>query len=1110
MTMKQAPRKMKTKILLALLLVIMVLSFMTYSFVTAVQEQLWQQSINTVMEGTQQGRNTLQVQLQENYETMGKVIQSIKNYTAGQVNELEAHINEYKSIDSGICLYLMNGTSFGGPVDKNAVDVLAQNKMDHGIIDPHISSVTGVNVFDLFTRVTLRDGTIGYLLKEYEVENIVDSFTVSFYNNAGFSYVIKADGDVLIRPPHPNSNKTVQNLFDMLPESQNDADSLEHFAAALKNSNTGWATFTYQDEATVFCYIPLELKSDWFLISIIPVTVVNAQTNQILLRTFALISCIILGLALLIGLYLRYVKKTNRRLQNQADYIGHLFNAVPEGIALITVEQPYRFLQMNLEGLHLLHATEDMLLDKNVQDILVPDDYDKMAQLLQDAMDSGEKHGFEARFLKLDGSSFWSAGIVEKNLDENGAPILIATFHDITSEKLAEEDAEREKLQERMLLVGAVSNVYPVIISLNLSQDTLKFIYVREGLMLDMGEQASYSGLYQNFLPMVHPDSLKDFKCRFAPNGLRSALQATKGEVFMEAKQKLSDGKYHWVSIQVIHVDNPYSGDQLAILISRRIDEQRYEEEQQRQMLQSALDSAKAANQAKSQFLSNMSHDIRTPMNAIAGMTAIASSHLGETERVADCLNKIELSSKHLLSLVNDVLDMSKIESGKLSLQEEPFNIAQLITDCVKLVYQQAVSKQLKLDIHIAKLEDENVIGDPLRLRQIYINILSNAVKYTPSGGSICIEVKQETGLRQKHAHYVFRCKDTGVGMSPEFMDKLFQPFERVQDTTVSKIAGTGLGMAITKNLVDLMNGDIQVESELGIGSVFSVTLPLQLQNAPLEQVPPEFAGARTLIVDDDLETCKNANELLEDMGLLPQFVTTGEEAVQCIKAAKDTADPFHLIIIDWKMPGMDGVEAARQIRANIASTVPVILLSAYDWSEIESEAKKAGVTSFLSKPFYRSKICYLLRQLNGEEKMPEYKCPPHCPDYAGKRILLVEDNIMNQEIAQTLMEEMGITVERASDGKEAVEKISGAAEGYYDLIFMDIQMPNMNGYEATKAIRKLHRSDVQKIPIIAMTANAYEEDIRKALQAGMDAHFAKPVDVVKLKKLLFQYLLQE
>lgn len=1106
--------KIKKKIALMAIGVGVILSMIAIIFVQGVREQLWQQSVSTIMESTQQGCNTLKVQLRDEYESMNSVVGYVKEVPANQKEMLEDIIGDYGKVDSGISLYLADGSGYpsGIGLDEEVQEALVGGGKENGIINPHISSVTGINVFDLYVKANLQDGTEGYLVKEYEISHIVDTFSLSFYNDSGFSYVIDDEGSVLIRPPHPNSNKTVKNLFDMLKESKNKSASLEKFSQSLKNSKRGWAVFDYQGEETVFCYTPLRLESNWLVVSIIPKKVVDEQTNQILARTLILIVCILTGLALLAAYYLRYASRTNRKLRNQAEYIGHLYNAVPEGVALVTVEQPYRILQLNQEGLRLLNYPEDALNDtpkgKSLEEILHPDDYGSIAEIFCNAAETEGKHIYESRLNEEDESLFWVSGIVEKTRNENGDPILIATFHDITEEKLAEEAAEKEKQQERMMLVGAVSNIYPVIISINLSKDTLKFIYIKPGLMASLGQQESYTQLYREFAGIVHPDHLGEFEHRFEPDCLKAALNGGREEVFLEAKQMLEDGNYHWTSTQIIHVDNPYSEDKLAILISRRIDEQRHEEEQQRQMLQSALDSARAANVAKSQFLSNMSHDIRTPMNAIVGMTTIAATHLYDLDRVKECLGKIALSSKHLLSLINDVLDMSKIESGKLSLGEEPFNFAELISDVVELMRSQVDSKRLMMDVHMSVLENEKVIGDPLRIRQVYINILSNAVKYTPAGGSLHIEVSQEKSSIRGRQKYIFKCSDTGIGMSQEFLDKLFQPFERAKDSTISRIAGTGLGMAITRNLIDLMNGDITVESEPGKGSVFTASIPLETQDARQEDIPEEWLGVHSLIVDDDRQTCENVTDLLKDMGLRAQFVTDGASAVEKVIEEKDTQDPFQLVIIDWKMPDMDGIEVTRRIRREVGPDIPVIILSAYDWGEIEHEAKMAGVNAFLAKPFYRSKVCYLLQGLSEEKKpMEQMEDQGGQLEFKDKRVLLAEDNAMNREIAHTLIEEMGVQVEDACDGEEAVKMVAASGEGYYHLIFMDVQMPNMDGYEATKAIRALDREDVLKMPIVAMTANAFEEDVRDALSAGMDAHFAKPIDIRILEQILYKYL---
>lgn len=1105
----EGSRGTKRKIALAAVCVGAVLCVLTFLFIEAVKQQLWEQSVETIMESTQQGCTTLRVQLQDDIDSIRNIADYVSGYTMEQKEDIRHTVQSYAGIEGGVSLYLEEGGDIQSdvPADSTAAEALRESDKEEGVINPHISSVTGVNVFDVFVKVTLKDGTEGYFLKEYEVESIVDSFSLSFYNNAGFSYVINAEGEVLIRSPHHNSNKTMKNLFDMLSGPDNNADSLKEFAGALEGSNTGWALFDYMGEETVFCYSPLKLESDWFLVSIIPEKVVNSQTNDIILRSMILIASIIIGILALVIFYLRYANKTNRRLRNQAEYIGHLYNAIPEGIALISADAPYRLLQLNEEGLNILSYPHDAMSGvlENVQfeELFHPEESKMLRQMFADVTENDEKHTFESQMKKSDGSFIWTAGIIERTLDEEGIPVLIAAFHDITAEKQKEVEAERVQLQERVTLVGAISNAYPVIVSVNLTRDLLSFIYVKQGLLLHLGEETTYSELFSDITATVHPDHVDEYRRRFAPDRIKEILGSTKQEVFLEMRQKLSDGNYHWTSTQIIYVDNPYSEDKLAILISRRVDEQRYEEEQQRQALQTALDNARAANEAKSKFLSNMSHDIRTPMNAIVGMTEVAKAHLGEQDRVRECLDKISRSGSHLLGLINDVLDMSRIESGKMSLSAEPFNLAEMVTEAAELVRPQAENKQLHIDIHLYGLKNEKVIGDELRLRQVGVNILSNAVKYTPEGGSVEVEVRQAKSSRKGYQSFIFRCADTGIGMTKEFLEKLFLPFERAKDSTDSKVVGTGLGMAITKNIIDLMNGDIQVESEPGAGSVFTVTVPLKLQEEVQGEGPKEWKDARCLILDDDRHSCRNAANILSELGLDVQYVCEAEYTFERVREL--CSENVRLIFFGWDAPSESRCDIVRRMRPELAADVPIAALGGRRSKEMEADAVSAGVSIFLYRPCYRSKMAGLLERLSGEEKREEQS--EILPDYSGKRLLLVEDNAINREIARELIGETGVQIEEACDGKEAVRKVAESEEGYYDLILMDIQMPEMDGYEATRAIRALVRKDVCDMPIIAMTANAFDEDVRMALRAGMNAHFSKPIDIRTLRHMLYEYL---
>ena len=523
--------------------------------------------------------------------------------------------------------------------------------------------------------------------------------------------------------------------------------------------------------------------------------------------------------------------------------------------------------------------------------------------------------------------------------------------------------------------------------------------------------------------------------------------------------------------------------------------------------LEDALASARSANMAKSQFLSNMSHDIRTPMNAIVGMNAIAAANLQDQAKVKSCLEKITVSSKHLLSLINDVLDMSRIESGKIVLSEEDFGLSDLLHNLVTIVQPQAKAQQLALEVSIKNIRHEAVVGDMLRINQLLLNIIGNAIKFTPAGGTVSLEISERKPRYHGYGTYEFVVSDTGVGMTPAFMERIFEPFERASDTTTSKIEGTGLGMAITKSIVDMMNGDIKVESKEGEGSKFAVTLYLKLQDREEQDFSIERLQAlRALVVDDDRDVCENTVQILNEIGMQSEWVLSGREAVDKAVEAHQSEEDYHTIIIDWKMPEMDGLETTRQIRRQVGREVPIIILTAYDWGEIEEEAKAAGVSAFVAKPLLKSRLYHVLRDLEQESGyIPE---AAEAVDFHGKRVLLAEDNALNAEIAEEFIRMTGASVEWVTDGKAAVDRMAAAEEGAYDLIFMDIQMPNMDGYQAARAIRALERRDAQAIPIVAMTANAFTEDVRRAKEAGMNEHIAKPLDIKQLNLVMKNWLL--
>ena len=525
--------------------------------------------------------------------------------------------------------------------------------------------------------------------------------------------------------------------------------------------------------------------------------------------------------------------------------------------------------------------------------------------------------------------------------------------------------------------------------------------------------------------------------------------------------------------------------------------------------LQVAVEKAESANRAKSTFLSNMSHDIRTPMNAIIGFTTLALSNIDDTDRVKDYLGKTLASSNHLLSLINDVLDMSRIESGKIHLEEVEVNLSDVLHDLKTIVSGQIYAKQLELYMDVMDVTDEDVYCDKTRLNQILLNLLSNAIKFTPAGGTVSVRVRQLAGQVRGCGQYEFRIKDNGIGMSPEFAKKIFEPFERERTSTVSRIQGTGLGMAITKNIVDMMGGTIEVQTAQGKGTEFTVCVPMraQTEQRPVEKIT-ELEGLKALVVDDDFNTCDSVTKMLVKVGMRAEWTLSGKEAVLRARQSIEMSDAYHAYIIDWRLPDMNGIEVTRQIRS-LHDDTPIIILTAYDWSDIEVEAKAAGVTAFCSKPMFMSDLRETLMSALGQKltNAPQELLPEKNADFKDKHILLVEDNELNREIAQEILREYGFQVDTAENGEVAVEKVSTAAPGSYDLVLMDVQMPVMDGYTATRKIRALDDPARAKLPILAMTANAFDEDRRNALESGMNGFLSKPIVIGDLVQELHKIL---
>ena len=554
-------------------------------------------------------------------------------------------------------------------------------------------------------------------------------------------------------------------------------------------------------------------------------------------------------------------------------------------------------------------------------------------------------------------------------------------------------------------------------------------------------------------------------------------------------------GEQRW--FHIIAMGSEVNGKKKYILVmsDRTVDKK------MNQALYEAVRAAETANRAKSTFLSNMSHDIRTPMNAVIGFTTLAVSNIDNKEKVRDYLGKILSSSNHLLSLINDVLDMSRIESGKIHLEETEVSLSDMLHDLKTIISGHIYAKQLELYMDAMDVTDEDVYCDKTRLNQVLLNLLSNAIKFTPAGGTVSVRLKQFPGTKKGSGLYEIRVKDSGIGMSQEFIQRIFSPFERERTSTVSRTQGTGLGMAITKNIVDMMGGTIEVRTEQGKGTEFIVRLPLRIQSEQrsIEKIA-ELEDLKALVVDDDFNTCDSVTKMLVKVGMRSEWTLSGKEAVLRARQSMELGDAFHAYIIDWRLPDMNGIEVTRQIRS-LGDDTPIIILTAYDWSDIEVEARAAGVTAFCAKPLFMSDIRETLMTAIGQkqEETENPVLPAAGSDFRGRCILLVEDNELNREIAVELLKQYGFRIDTAENGAEAVEKVRHAAPGDYDLVLMDVQMPVMNGYEATKQIRALADPALAGITILAMTANAFDEDRKKALKCGMDGFLSKPIVLEEL-----------
>ncbi len=722
--------------------------------------------------------------------------------------------------------------------------------------------------------------------------------------------------------------------------------------------------------------------------------------------------------------------------------------------------------------------------------------------ILQELLTKGAKKPVQVQLYSAKTKELRWYGLTAKVVEEPGrGRQVFGVISDLTDGK-----AKEERYQKLDRVLQAIKNEHIGIFEIDLEQDTFTTLHYESQDVVSLPEQGPYSQTMAKVIPMLAAPEFQEQFLQFASADSLRTLLSREQRVEYEYMTGFEGQPWRRSTYQVVESRDGVPAK--VIMYQSDIDQIKTEKLRQQQAIQEAYQYAESANAAKTDFLSRMSHDIRTPMNAIIGMTAIAGTNLERPERVRECLGKISTASKHLLSLINEVLDMSKIESGAMELQEGVFNLADLVDNMIAMVLPQIREHGHELQVSVGSLKHEWVVGDSLRIQQAFVNLISNAVKYTPDGGTIHVSIQERPSPSQNYGEYEFCFEDNGIGMSEEFQKVLFEPFTRAEDSRLSKVTGTGLGMTITRNLIRMMDGEIHVDSRLNEGSRFTVTIHLKIQEDGVE-LPKELLELPALVVDDDKDACESACLLLNDIGMVGEGCLSGREAVERVQNRCGNGADYFAVILDWKMPDMDGIATARAIRAAVGRDLPILFLTAYDWSEIEADARAAGVDKFLAKPLFRSRLVNSFRELlePESERTAEIAVFQGELAFPDKRVLLVEDNELNAEIATELLRLTQIQVEWARDGSEAVRMVEESAEGYYDLVFMDVQMPVLDGYGATAAIRGMDREDTKRLPIVAMTANTFTEDINHAISAGMNEHIAKPVDMPQLEQVLIKYL---
>lgn len=817
-------------------------------------------------------------------------------------------------------------------------------------------------------------------------------------------------------------------------------------------------------------------------------------------------------------------------LVRQNNQLNIIVKNLPGGFKISCKDQKLSFKSITKEAVDLFGYSLDEIksrFDNSALDLICePDRKQAIREIKKCIKGSSKDYSVKYRVICKDGSvkTVIDCGVL--GIDEDNEEVFYSYYLDITKEeknqeiitlqnRIIDQEFERRKQREESIkqkeLIYALSKDYNTVYFVDLDKDEFRLLYSNLAVLSTKEEQdyykiSTYSLSVDKYLfELIHPNDREEAYDYLSLEKIKKKIITEPSYTYNLRVLKNDVISYYQVKVVKVGDDDK---NNCVVIGHKNVDEKTKQSFKQQELLEDALSRAQYASKAKTVFLNNMSHDIRTPMNAIMGFTELARNNLDDKDKVKDYLKKISQSSTHLLSLINDVLDMSRIESGKMKFDEKPENLADIMHNIKNIVQSDINAKHLEFNIDTVDIVDEEIICDKLRINQMLLNLLSNAIKFTKPNGVISLTITQTAVLENGYASYEFRIKDNGIGMSEDFVKHIFEPFARERTSTVSGIQGTGLGMSITKSIVDMLNGTIEARSELGKGSLFIVNLDFKLQREH-QEIPmvDSLLGLRCLVVDDDLSSCQSVSKMLRQIGLRAEWTMYGKESIVRTMEAIEIDDPYSLYVIDWLMPDMNGIETVRRLRKLIGNKPPIIILTAYDWSDIEKEAKEAGVNKFVSKPLFISDLKRTLTELINDSKNIDEE--NDCESFKGYKILLVEDNILNQEIANQILIDHGFEVTIAQNGLEAIDILKLNDPEKYNLILMDIQMPIMDGYEATRRIKKMKNKTIRNIPIVAMTANAFDEDIKESLEAGMVDHLSKPFEIKKLIEVLKNNLKQ-